>query len=103
MVSAYSEHEGKSSAEEDSFSTGFRAHQGRTVAIMRQLIANGYQPLTIVPPSAEPPGFLEGKPREQFLDARGKAPGWYDGRQWGNLADWRSWRPREAHLDQIAT
>jgi hypothetical protein len=85
MVSAYSEHDGKSSAEEESFSTGFRAQsasgsdgyraqQRRAVPILRQLIANGYQPLTIVPPAAEPPGFLEGKPREQFLDARGKAP-----------------------------
>jgi hypothetical protein len=114
MVSAYSEHDGKSSAEEESFSTGFRAQsasgsdgyraqQRRAVPILRQLIANGYQPLTIVPPAAEPPGFLEGKPREQFLDARGKAPGWYDGGRWGNLPRWRSWHPCQAHFDQIAT
>jgi hypothetical protein len=114
MVSAYSEHDAEPTVEEEPISTGsraqsasgsggFRAHQRRAVPIMQQLIANGYQPLTIVPPAAEPPGLLDEQQRKRFLASRGKVPGWYDGRQWGNLADWTSWRPREAHFEQIAT
>jgi hypothetical protein len=113
MVSAYSEDDGESAAEEDSASAGFRtqgasgstedrAHQPRAVVIMQRLIGNGYCPVPVLPPSAEPPSFLDEERRQRFLASRGKAPGWYDG-NWGNLPNWAQWRAREAHLEYLAT